>query len=169
MRALIVYESSFGTTAQVADAVAAGLRSAGTEVSVVDAAGAPAVPAPAGYDLLVVGAPTHNLGLSKPRSRAQAVERGAERAAASGVAASGVAEWLEALPKLGGVRAAAFDTVVASAFSGSAAKKIEKRLASLGASVVERAEFTVAGSPPTLAEGELDRARAWGVRLGEPA
>ena len=156
MNVLIVVASCFGNTAKVADAVAAGLRSRGAAVTVVDAASAPA---PVGFDLVCVGAPTHNLGLPTPRSRAAAVERGGR------APASGVAEWLDAQGNLPGIRVAAFDTVVRGAFSGSAAKRIVQRLRRLRADVAGRESFVVAGSPVALADGELARARAWGVAL----
>lgn len=41
MKVLLVAESCFGNTSRVADAVAAGLRSCGATVTVVDAASAP--------------------------------------------------------------------------------------------------------------------------------
>lgn len=156
MDALVVVESSFGNTAAVADAVASGLRAAGAVVRVVTAAEAPIVP---DADLLVVGAPTHNLGLPTAASRAQAIARGGT------AEASGVAEWLASLGSLPGLPAAAYDTHVAGLFSGSAAKKIEKLLRGRGARVVGRAGFVVAGTPPQLAAGELDRARAWAAGL----
>ena len=60
--ALVIVESHFGNTRTIARAVAAGLADAGVRASVLDAdrAGAP----PADLDLLVLGAPTHNRGLS---------------------------------------------------------------------------------------------------------
>ena len=68
--ALVIVESHFGNTRTIARAVAAGLADAGVRASVLDAdrAGAP----PADLDLLVVGAPTHNRGLSTAGSRAAA-------------------------------------------------------------------------------------------------
>src|SRR4051794_34303203 len=60
MRALIVYESMYGNTRQIAEAIAEGCRQAG-EASVVRAASCdPAMLA--GLDLLVIGGPTPRLG-----------------------------------------------------------------------------------------------------------
>lgn len=156
MHALIVVESCFGNTFRIAEAIADGLRSAGAEVTVTEAAADPVVD---GHDLVCVGAPTHNMGLPSDRSRAQASQRGAT------VPTTGVAEWLAADPRLAGVRTAAFDTALPSAFSGSAAKQIARRLRAARASVEGRESFTVGGSPVDLAAGELDRARAWGATL----
>lgn len=158
MNVLIAVESAFGCTRAVADAVAAGLRSAGADVTVLDAASADPEALP-GLGLLLVGAPTHNLGLPTPTSREQAAKRGAQ------APASGVAEWLDVLPRLDGLRAAAFDTAVPGAFSGSAAKKIARKLRGLRAQVDSTRSFTVTGSPATLADGELARAEAWGAAL----
>src|SRR4051794_39550000 len=110
VRALVVYESMFGCTEKVAGAVADGLRQGGLEVQLTEVR--EAAPAGAtGFDLLVVGAPTHAFSLSRPESRAEAVQRGAP----PGVATTGLREWLEATPRTpsGEHRlAAAFDTRV---------------------------------------------------------
>jgi len=72
MRAVVVYESMYGNTHQVAEAIGAGLRSS-FEVSVVPVSEAgPAVLADA--DLLVVGGPTHVHGMSRTSTRKAAVE-----------------------------------------------------------------------------------------------
>lgn len=160
MQVQIIVESSFGNTAACAATIAAGLREAGVDVSVVAAADAPARPV---CDLLLVGAPTHNRGLPQPRSRAIAARQGAESGAA------GVAEWLDGLGPMAGRTVAAFDTAVPSRFSGSAAKKIAKELAARGARVTDSVSFLVAGSPPALRAGELDRAKTWGAGLAVSA
>src|SRR6266487_885760 len=105
MRAAVVYESLFGRTREVAEAVAEGLRAApGAAVDcrpVVDAG-----PALGQVDLLVVGGPTHFLGMSSQRSRrivCQYQERAGGRrprqAAGKHPAGPGVREWLAALPR----------------------------------------------------------------------
>ena len=72
MRAVVVYESMYGNTHQVADAIGAGLRSS-FEVSVVPVSEAgPAVLADA--DLVVVGGPTHVHGMSRAGTRKAAVQ-----------------------------------------------------------------------------------------------
>ncbi|WP_448058549.1 flavodoxin family protein [Cellulomonas hominis] len=153
----IVVESCFGNTARIAEAVAAGLRSRGATVTVVDAASAPA---PDGADLLLVGAPTHNMGLPGPASRRQA------EAAGGRPPVTGVGEWLAGLPRRRGGRAAAFSTVTGTGFfAGSAAKGIEKRLRRCAVEVVAREEFLVTGREGPLADGELARAERWGAGL----
>jgi flavodoxin len=72
MRAVVVYESMYGNTHQVADAIGAGLRPA-FDVSVIPVSKAtPAVLADA--DLVVVGGPTHAHGMSRAATRNGAVE-----------------------------------------------------------------------------------------------
>lgn len=157
MNVLIITESYFGNTAKVADAVAVGLRSKGADVTVAEAATAPALD---GVDLLLVGSPTHNMGLPGPASRKQAATKGGHPAV------TGVAEWLDTLPaKLGG-RAATFDTVTGTGFfSGSAAKGVQKRLRRHQVDVVARESFLVTATEGPLADGELDRAERWGATL----
>ena len=67
MRAVVVYESMYGSTHQVADAIGAGLGTA-FEVSVVPVSQAgPQVLA--GTDLVVAGGPTHAHGMSRAGTR----------------------------------------------------------------------------------------------------
>jgi len=151
MNALIVTESCFGNTARLGEAVAAGLRSQGATVDVTGAASA----AIGGVDLLVLGAPTHNLRLPTPRSREEAVRRGGD------AVTTGIAELLDAVPR--GARVAVFDTVVAGVFAGSAAKDAEKRLRRRGVTVLARESFTVRDN--ALVDGEIARAEQWGASL----
>src|SRR5260221_3795322 len=69
MRAIVVYESLFGRTREVAEAVAEGLRAAAPGAAVDCRPVADAGPAVGQVDLLVVGGPTHFLGMSSQRSR----------------------------------------------------------------------------------------------------
>ena len=64
MRALVVYESMFGNTRELAAAIAEGLAARGAGVELVDAESAPGELADR-FDLLVAGAPTHAFGLPK--------------------------------------------------------------------------------------------------------
>jgi flavorubredoxin len=158
MNVLVITESYFGNTARVAEAIAAGLRSHAADVTVAAAASEPAL---GPVDLLILGAPTHNMGLPAPASRRQAQEKGGRPSA------TGVAEWLDALPGDPGCRVAAFDTVTGKGFfSGSAAKAIEKRLRRRSVRVVARTSFLVTSTRGPLADGEVDRAEQWGASLG---
>lgn len=157
MKALIVIETCFGNTEQIADAIADGLHSRSVEVELVEAAEAPTHPQ--GFDLLLIGSPTHNMGLPTAATRQQARTKGGRPGS------TGISEWLTMLPRLNGQRVAAFATVTGGMFSGSAAKAIEKHLRKLGAVIVAREDFTVRGTEGPLSGGERERAAAWGASL----
>ncbi|MHB9858120.1 flavodoxin family protein [Streptomyces sp. YIM S03343] len=153
----MITESCFGNTSRVAEAIATGLRSRNATVTVAAAASGPALD---GVDLLILGTPTHNMGLPSPASRRQAQEKGGQ------APATGVAEWLEALPGDPGCRVAAFDTVTGKGFfAGSAAKAIEKRLRRRSVSLITRESFLVTSTQGPPADGEVDRAEQWGASL----
>ena len=155
--ALVIVESHFGNTRTIARAVAAGLADAGVRASVLDAdrAGAP----PADLDLLVLGAPTHNRGLSTAGSRAAARKQGATAAAGDG----GLREWLATASIPPRTRVAVFDTVTARNWlSGSAARAIAKTLRRAGRGEPAVKSFVVDSSRGPLADGEEEAARAWG-------
>jgi hypothetical protein len=162
-RALVVVESMFGNTRDVADAVAGGL-SLFCEVEVVDVASAPAAPA---VDLLVVGGPTHALGMSRAGTRAEAVRRGAPAGQSS--VRRGLREYVDGLRHASyPVLVATFDTRVHKrGVPGSAARSAARRLVRSGARTVLPPEtFWVEDLSGPLLTGELARARVWGERLG---
>ena len=66
-RALVVFESMFGNGHRVAELVAEGLREAGCEAEVTSVTRAETAPE---VDLLVLGGPTHALGMSRAATRA---------------------------------------------------------------------------------------------------
>ena len=164
-RAVVVYESMFGNSKAVAEAIAAGLgERVPVEVVGVDDARLSL----AGEDvLLVIGGPTHAFSMSRATTRESAVQQHG----APGPAGSGIRDLLESLPPSAGAPAAAFDTRVKKKFvPGSAASSAEKRLRKLGYRMVVPAEsFWVADMSGPLLDGELDRARAWGASLGAAA
>lgn len=161
MRALIVYESLWGNTAQIARAVADELAKTMT-VEVVDSDAAPLTVD--GYDLIAVGGPTHAFSMTRPATRRGAVEQnGAPRAPSRGIR-----EWLEELrPVARHVRAVAFDTRVNTPrLPGSAAKAARHELRSLGFDVGTKAKtFRVHGYEGPLIDGELERAAKWARAL----
>ncbi|BCJ31814.1 flavodoxin family protein [Actinocatenispora sera] len=165
MRALVVYESMFGDTEQVARALAEGL---GTRAAVqVSAVGDAPAPVPDAVDLLVVGGPTHAFGMSRPNTRNSAARQSRE---AVGVTERGVREWLAEVGSLRGRLAAAFDTHARTRLPGSAAAGIDRRLRRLGARTIAPAHsFYVTDTQGPLADGERDRALRWGVDLAEAA
>ncbi len=155
MRALIVVESVFGNTRKVAAAIAEGLASAGVGAVVEPADRSPSV---AGFDLVVVGAPTHLRGLPSARSREQTAARGLGTPPPSGVR-----EWLDETDLTPVPHLAAFDTVVQSRWAGSAAKVIRRKMRRRGR--VRTMSFVVQGKPVAIPDGELENARTWGASL----
>ena len=159
-RCVVVYESMFGNTEEIASAVADGL-SARFDVEVCNVNDA------ASHldriDLLVVGAPTHAFGMSRRDTRCTAGQQRAPQAAAHGI---GVREWLAGLqPADPATTAVAFDTRIRWV-PGSAARAMRRRLRHLGyRTPIKAMRFSVVGTPGPLRAGELDRARAWGGRL----
>ncbi|HEX5332511.1 MAG TPA: flavodoxin/nitric oxide synthase [Cellulomonas sp.] len=166
MRAVVVVESMFGNTRQIAEAIADGLRPA-VEAEVVDVGAAPEVIDP-DVGLLVVGGPTHAFGMSRPTSRAQALQ---EAGTHDGSPDVGMREWLEHLDPVGpGVLTATFDTRMKSRWAGSAAASASKLLRRRGVQTLAPSHsFVVTDKPGPLAPGELDRARAWGAELARLA
>ncbi len=165
MRALVVYESHFGNTMDVAHAVLSGLRQR-FDAEILEVVSAPRDVA-VGFDLLVLGAPTHAFGLSRPETRSDAVKQGAEAAADE----IGMREWLNDLDALpSSCRVAVFGTTVVKprlvASLGTAAGALERRLRRMGLQVILPAEqFWVEGVKGPLVEGEEARAREWGASL----
>ncbi len=176
MKISIVYESMFGNTHEVAQAISDGLREAepDAEVECVAVGEAPAELLES-TDLLVVGGPTHIRGMTSGFSRKMGVS-GEEKAEAEGQPAHepeedaegpGVREWFDGLPKVkDGGRAAAFDTRLGSPMAGGAARGIARRLRKHGYDLVSDPEgFVVEDAYGPLRAGELERAKQWGAQL----
>jgi hypothetical protein len=170
MHALVVYESIFGNTRSIAQAVAEGLAVHG-EVELCDVGTTPAVIS-GEVDLLVVGGPTHAHGMTTADTRADGARRAGDRLVSHGL---GIREWLQELPEASAASpAAAFDTRIhgPGILWGSAAKGMAKVLEGAGFRMVVPPESFLVGGPTgtpfdRLLEGEVDRARAWGAALGE--
>ncbi|WP_345044176.1 flavodoxin family protein [Georgenia daeguensis] len=163
MGALVVYESMYGNTRAVAEAVAEGLRTV-MPTEVVEVGQAPELES-LETDLLVVGAPTHAFGLSRPETRRDAYERAGHPVISE---ATGVREWLGAAYSVREhLPVASFDTHVKAPFPGSAHASVAKRIARLGGEPVGRGQsFRVHGYEGPLLDGEIERARTWGAELG---
>jgi flavodoxin len=164
MNAVVVYESMFGNTEEVARAVADGLSEHVSTYLV--RAGDELPPLGEGIDLVVLGCPTHAFSMSRPATREDAVRQGA----APAVARFGIREFL------GGSRAqcwrgpvATFDTRVAKVchLPGSAAKKAAAVARRAGHRLVaDPVSFYVEDIRGPLLSGEVRRAYEWGARLG---
>nr|WP_297429743.1 flavodoxin family protein [uncultured Actinotalea sp.] len=170
MTALVVYESMYGSTRAVAEAVGAGLVEAEVPARVVEVGELAAEQSgnglPEDVTLLVVGGPTHAFSMSRETTRADA----AKEAPGGHVISerTGVREWIDHLHLPGRLPVATFDTKVAKpALPGSAARAAAKRLRAMGGhEVVPPHSFKVNGKADGLVDGELDAARAWGRELG---
>ena len=162
MQALVVYETLWGNTEQIARAIASEL---GTRmpVEMVDSDAAPT--SVDGYDILVVGGPTHAFSTTRASTRENAVKQhGAPHSPTRGIR-----EWLTELEHPAHrIQAATFDTRVDSPrLPGSAAKAAKQELRSLGFDLIVKPKtFRVHGYEGPLIDGELERATEWGAALG---
>lgn len=141
MKALVVYDSAYGNTRQVAEAIVAALGPQAQAVSVTDFQAT----ALAEGDLFVVGSPINGW---RPTPK--------------------ITELLSGLGdgRLAGVKAAAFDTRVRLFIHGDAAKKMTESLKAGGAEIISKPmPFYVKGSEGPLRSGELDKAAAWAADL----
>lgn len=169
MNVVIVCESMFGNTELLARAVALGLTDVGSSATVVDVRDVAGRDL-SGCELLVIAAPTHALSLSRPETRAQAVDQGAEPARA----VVGVREWLAGLDNvlpavLHRPPVVVFDSRILKArhWPGSAAYRASRQLRKKGFTVVERTSFFVDAIAGPVSSGEAERARVWGAGLPE--
>ena len=146
MQTFVVYDSKFGNTERIADAIARGLGTLGS-VLVMDTAEAVGQQRADRPDLLLIGGPTQRRS-SSPALRA----------------------FVDALPaSLRGVPVATFDTRYRGStwLMGSAAADVAKVLRKAGGELVAPPEsfFMGRGGPlerQTLEAGEIERAEAWG-------
>lgn len=171
MGAVVAYESMYGNTRQIAEAIAEGLKPLG-ELEVVSVnAGDESTADEA--DVLIVGGPTHMHGLATSMSRKAAADAANEEddveLEPGAVDGPGLRQWL-GQGQGDGKRAAAFDTRLDKSpiITGMAARGIAKRLRRRGYELITDPEsFLVEDSEGPLADGELERAKAWGASLAE--
>ena len=168
MKAVVVYESMYGNTHLIADAIGAGL-STGFDVSVV-AVGAASPALLADADLVVAGGPTHAHGMSRAATRRAAVEAAAKPVGGLTVEPDalgpGLRDWFGTLGRYP-AKAAAFDTRMPgpAALTGRASKKATRLLREHGFDVVAEPESFLVTKRDVLAPDEAARARAWGASL----
>ena len=169
MKALVVYESLYGNTAKIGEAIATSLRARGLEVEAVPV---PKIePAEAtGVDLLVVGGPTHVHGMSRSSTRRTAADD-KKNSFAEPTVAPGLREWMDGLPSQAERLAAAFDTRIdkPAFLTGSAAKGIARRLKLHGYRLVVGPESFLVSMNNSLLEGEAGHATTCGAELAERA
>jgi hypothetical protein len=165
MKTVVVYESMFGNTGTIAEAIAEGLAGSG-EVLLGTVDDLP--PDEVGDARLVVaGGPTHGYGMARPDARRTVAKNPSYAKYGPVLAGEGsLRRWLERLPP-GRAAAAAFDTRLDKPkwLTGSAATRIARQLHAKGYSVVGTESFLVTGGGGPLAGGERERAAAWGRKL----
>ena len=158
MRAVVIFESMFGNTGQIARAIAEELAGV-MDVEVHDVTQAPAQP-PDDVDLVVVGAPTHAFSLSRPATRADAVEKGGRHPEGS----AGLREWLDELrDRPQGEVWAVFDTRAdrVRRLPAGASRKASAMARRRHAHVIAVQSFYVSSTTGPLTPREADRARDW--------
>lgn len=137
MKALAIFDTSFGNTKIIAETIARELGNDIKAISVTDFNNNELE----GTDLLVVGSPI--IGW-KPSER--------------------MGNFLASLSKdqLKGIKAATFDTRVKIFFHGDAAKKIAQKLKEAGAEIIVKPQaFFVKGKEGPLIDGEIEKAIEW--------
>jgi len=170
MRAVVIYESMYGNTRQIAEAVGSGL-SGECDVAVVPVAEAGRTVI-SDADLLVVGGPTHVHGIAKPSTRRAAAkaadEPGGSLRLEPDALKTGLREWLDSLGKSKvHARAAAFDTRLdgPALFTGRASKAVGRALRHHGYDLVAEPESFLVTKQNRLLPQERERAASWGARL----
>jgi hypothetical protein len=168
MRIVVVYESSYGNTHLVADAIGEGL-SVGNEVEVV-----PVVQASQelvdGADLVVVGGPTHVHGMSRGQTRQAAVDAAHKPGSAldldPNAEGPGLRDWFESL-RPAKTNAAAFDTRIdaAAVITGRASKGISRQFRHHGFREIAEPMSLLVTKDSQRAPGQQASARRWGERL----
>jgi flavodoxin len=149
MQTVVIYDTKFGNTARIAQAIARGVGTLGS-VRVMDTVEA-AQSGAERPDLLLVGGPTQKRAMSP-----------------------GLRDFVEALPpSLQGIPTASFDTRYrgSTLFMGSAANDATKLLRKAAGRLVAPPEsfFIRRGGPlelQTLEPGEIERAESWGRAVG---
>jgi flavodoxin len=139
MKAVVVYDTKFGNTEQVAKGIAQVLSGNAIRVTDVDPLKLKV------YDVFAFGSPTHAWNMS-----------------------SGMKAFFKKLKgeSFAGKKAATFDTKYKSRFAGSAAKKIQSKLKKLDFNIImDPVSFIVTGSEGPLAEGELEKTKAFSALI----
>ena len=161
MAALVVFESMFGNTQQIANAVTEGL-SAHLPVEQVEVGAAPAIIGD-DVELLVVGGPTHAFGLTRPGTRQSAAQQAEDGLVSTGM---GLREWLGTLLRgYSDVAVATFDTRISKPRLPGSAAAAEKSAAPARYRLGNR---VVARTQSYFVEGTTGPPGVWGARVRPP-
>jgi flavodoxin len=167
MKTVVVYESMYGNTHQVAERIKDAAAAMG-EVSCVPVAGA-TVEVMAGADVVFVGGPTHAHGMVSEMTRKGAVADAPKHHLDLDPDAEGeiLRGWFKEMGKMRGTKAVAFDTRFDGPLllTGQASKGIDKRLRHHGFTVVAEPESFIVDRKNHLVAGEADRAQRWAEQL----
>jgi len=170
MKIVVVYESMYGNTHLIADAIGKGLQEAGGVVVVpVDEADGAVLE---GADLVVVGGPTHAHGMTRESTRKSAVEAaeksGSDLVLDPDAEGEGLRDWFDDLGTLA-THAAAFDTRMEGpvVFTGRASKGIAHRLTKHGCALIDEPRSFLVTKHNHLETDEEEHALTWGTGLAE--
>ena len=142
----MIFDSKFGNTEKVAKSLAGGLLRAGLE-AVCTSTKEVKLESLWELDLIAIGGPTQMFTASKPMKDFLLK--------------------LEDVQSLKGKLGFAFDTKFGSAFSGSAAKYIEKRLEAFGMKIIRPRQSAIVGKTEgPLEEGEMEAFEKIGYEIG---
>jgi len=142
MKSLVVYDSQYGNTEMIAQAIGKAIGSQAVRIGELSPGELE------NLDLLILGSPTHG-----------------------GWYTEGVKDLLESLPSQVSFKAVAFDTRTVTIWNkllpfGYAAPRIARELQGKGAELVAPPEgFVVVGVEGPLKDGELERAAGWAGKL----
>jgi hypothetical protein len=160
MNAIVVYESHWGNTAAIAEAIAEGIGEGARAMPTSEAT--PAVVEAA--DLVVAGGPVNVLSLPTEHVRGTITSDPKHAATPPDLSHQSLRSWLETLPHRPAA-AASFETRLKWS-PGGATGTIDRGLKQAGYRTIAKAQkFIVSGTYGPLRDGELERARAWGADL----
>jgi hypothetical protein len=162
MNAVVVFESLWGNTAAVAQAIAEGIGHGARAMPTSEARGAVIAEA----ELIVAGAPLLAFRLPTDAIRESIGSDPSHAANPPDLTHPSMRSWLAALPT-GSGSCAAFETRIWWS-PGSSAKAIQRALVGAGYRAVAAPQrFVVTGKYGPLKAGELARARTWGETLAQ--
>jgi hypothetical protein len=162
MKAVVVYESHWGNTEAIAQAVAAGIGPKAEALTTDQSSGAALKDA----DLVVAGAPLIAFGLPSDKTRGGVAAESAKAPTPPDLSHPLMSAWLDGLPR-GHGRSASFETRMRWS-PGGATGAIDRGLEGAGfRSLGKGRRFIVKGKYGPLRDGEIELARRWGAELAE--
>jgi hypothetical protein len=159
MKALVVYESHYGSTARIAEAIAEGIGPEARALNTTEAT--PDLVAQA--ELVVAGAPVMAFQLPT-EMMLKTMSKDQKAPVPADLSHPSLRAWLEGLPH-SQAAAASFETRIRWS-PGGATGAIDDHFRKSGfRTIAKPGKFVVKGSYGPLREGEVERAREWGATL----